>query len=389
MDRQLRPAPRLSARFALDRHLDYFTTGENRDYLANEVLVLRYHEAEAAIDAGDALYALLRKTALRSLDDPRRRAELGVTEAMRPLLDWSVTHEWDDFYCGRFDFAGGLDDLPLSLLEFNADTCSLIPETIELQPELLRMAGVNPAPNTLVEALQKRASHLRSELPNEAIIGSHLGYEEDRINLEALLRPFGKPALSAMPLPSVHFDPENGLLLELGPERFLRYDLLVKYFPWDWIGHEEPELWQLLTELITTRRLRVLNPAWAMLLQSKALLVHAYQDEPLHPLLLPAAFHREDLPDPHVGYVRKPIFGRTGDNLLLTLDGQTTTAELGGDYGHQPVIFQELAAFGMDVQHHRYQLSTFQAPHACALCCRRQDDFILDDDAEFVGVGVV
>lgn len=389
MDSRLRPAPPLSAQYVQRAQLRYFTTGDNHDYLADEILLLDQSEIDAALAAGDALFDTLRATARRSFTDPRRRAELGVTDAMRPLLEWSLDNEWDDYYCGRFDFAGGFDELPLSLLEFNADTCSLLPETAVLQPELLRTADLPPAHNELAAALQANARRLlRDGDDPDAVIGSHLGYEEDRLNLHTQLSAFGAQLPIIQELPHLIFDPDEGVLVELGPERFLRYDLLLKYFPWDFVATDEPELWGLLTEMITTRRLRVLNPAWALLLQSKALLVHAYQDDPNNPLLLPAAFRREDLPDPQVGYVRKPLFGRTGDNVTLTLDGRTDTAARPGDYGHQPMIYQELAAFAMDFDQHRYQLSVFQAPRACALCCRRQDDFILDDDAEFVGLGV-
>ena len=392
VDSRLRPARRLSAIFAQRERLQYFTTGDNYDYLADEVLLLEESETEAALRAGDALFELLRDTARRSLEDPRRRALLGVTEVQRPLLEWSVEHEWDDYYCGRFDFSGGIDDIPLHLIEFNADTCSLLPETLYIQPEVLRQADLRAAPNRLAEALRARAERLLAPDPEAPVLATHLGYEEDAVNLRALARPFerkGRTAPLLMELPHLIFDPEEGVLVELGPDDFLRYELLLKYFPWDFAAREEPELWELLEEMITTKKAKVLNPAWSMLLQSKALLAFAYEDHPLHPLLLPTVFRREDLPSAGAGYVTKPVFGRTGENISLFLDGRFVTADRGGDYGDQPVIYQEAAPFAMDVEHYRYQLSVFQAPQACAICCRRQDDFILDDDAEFVSVGML
>ncbi len=124
-----------------------------------------------------------------------------------------------------------------------------------------------------------------------------------------------------------------------------------------------------------------------MLLQSKALLAFAYQDNPSNSLLLPTAFDPADLFQPRRGYVRKPIFGRMGENIMVSLDGRRGDAETRGDYGDQPVIYQERAAFPQDADGHYYQLSVFQAPRACAICCRREEGLILGDDAEFVSVG--
>ena len=49
-----------------------------------------------------------------------------------------------------------------------------------------------------------------------------------------------------------------------------------------------------------------------------------------------------------------------------------------------PVIYQELASFSTDTEGYRYQASVFYTDHPCSLCFRRQDDLIIDDDAEFI-----
>lgn len=389
MDSRLRPAPRLPATYAQQHDLHYFVTGENRDYLADEILLLDQSEVDNVLTAGDTLFKLLVDCAERSLHDPTRRALLGVPERAVPFLKWSLVYERDHYTCGRFDFSGGFDDIPLHLIEFNADTCSLIPETAILQPEILRRAKIDPVTNELAAALQASATKHLAQDPETTVIGAYLGYEEDLHNLRTLLAGFRRGATFPVQMELEHllFDPDEGVLVELGPERYLRYDLLFKYFPWDWVANEEPVLWNSLAELTMNDKLRVLNPAWSMLLQSKALQAFAWEDHPQHPLLLPTVFHREDLPDAEASYVVKPIYGRTGDNVAYHIGGAAAAANA-GDYQNQPVVYQEAAAFNTDLDAHRYQLSVFQAPHACAVCCRRQDDFILDDDAEFVSLGI-
>ncbi|CAH1001286.1 Putative acid--amine ligase YgiC [Neolewinella maritima] len=395
MDKRLVDATPPRDRFVSKRGLDYFTTGENHDYLADEILLLLPTEADRAMQAGNELFDQLRQTARRSLSDPARLKLLGIPDWARPLLEWSVEHEWDDYLFGRFDFAGGIDGTPLRLIEFNADTCSLLPETAVLQPEVLKRSGVKrAAPNTLSADLTAALTRIGSSRKGMKGLFAHLGYPEDALNTQFLAdraRDARWKDVRVEALPDITFDPDNGMVAETTSGELTRYYYLTKYFPWDWVALEESALWEMLEEMIVEQFVRVLNPVWSLLLQSKALMVFAYQDHPGNPLLLPTAFDPADLPDPRRGYVRKPVFGRTGQNVKVSLDGRRADAERPGDYGHLPFVYQELAAFATDADadKQRYQLSTFMAPRASALCCRRQDGLILDDDAEFVSLGLL
>ncbi|MGB3801588.1 MAG: glutathionylspermidine synthase family protein, partial [Lewinella sp.] len=352
MDDRLIDAPQRPERFARKRGLDYFTTGENHDYLADEILLLRSQEADAALAAGDTAYGLLRDTARRCLTDPNRLAKLGIPDWCRPLLEWSVENEWDDFLFGRFDLAGGVDGHPLQLLEFNADTCSLLPETGMLQPEVLRKNKVKqPAPNNLIGSLEARLRAIGDARKGTHGLFAHLGYPEDELNVDFLAdraRAVGWKQVLTAPLPDATFDPDNGLAADPKPGKTTRYYYLMKFFPWDWIALEESALWEMLEEMIVKHFVRVVNPAWTMLLQSKALLAYAWQDNPGHPLLLPTAFDPADLPNPRLGYVRKPVFGRNGENVMVSLDGRRSDATRDGDYGDLPVVYQQLASFATD-----------------------------------------
>ncbi|MEM9930643.1 MAG: glutathionylspermidine synthase family protein [Bacteroidota bacterium] len=372
--------------------LTYYTTGETEEYLADEILSVTPAEASAAIRAGDEAWQLLRSCARRSVFDETRLAGLGIPDFAVPLLQWSLENEWDNFLVGRFDFAGGLDDLPLKLIEFNADTASLLPETTIFQPEVIRKAGLRPAPNDLLSTLEATARRLGGGRKDTAVAAAHLGSLDDSHNTDVLARIATAAKwwrVDNMMLPSLEINPDEGVFFESAPDRWIHYGSLIKFFPWDFAAFEEPDLWEYLAELVMAKKLRVFNPAWTMLLQSKALLAYAWQDNPGHPLLLPTAFDPADLPRPLDGYVRKPVFGRMGENIEIVMNGRNVVAATSGDYGQGPVIYQELAAFATDRDDHRYQLSTYQAPTACALCCRRQDDLIIDDDGEFVSLALL
>ncbi|MFT6001101.1 MAG: glutathionylspermidine synthase [Neolewinella sp.] len=392
VDNRLTDAPRLKDRWLRKQGLSYYAEGENEEYLADEILSLNSGEATAAMRAGDEAWNLLRACARKSVYLEDRLQGLGIPDFAIPLLKWSVENEWDNFLVGRFDFAGGLDNLPLKLIEFNADTASLLPETTVLQPEIISKAGLKPAPNHLFAALEANARRLGGGRKDTAIVAAHLGSDDDRHNTEVLARiaiaaKWGR--VDNIMLPDLEINPDEGVFHEAKPDRWIHYGTMMKFFPWDFAALEEPDLWEYLAELVMAKKLRVFNPAWTMLLQSKALMAYAWEDNPGHPLLLPTAFDPADLPRPLDGYVRKPVFGRMGENIEMVMNGRNVTATTEGDYGKGPVIYQETAPFATDGDKHLYQLSTYQAPQACALCCRRQDDLIIDDDAEFVSLALL
>ena len=390
MDSRLREAPALPHKFFQKNGLEYYASGENHDYLSDEILLLDRDQEATALRVGDELFELLRTTAKRCLLSPERLAKLGITEGARPLVQWSVENEWADYSFGRFDFSGGMDGLPLQLLEFNADTCSLLPETLIIQPEMVKAAGFQPLHNSVEYTLRDQFSRIKKARGKAIAAGAYLGHEDDELNLAALLKVAKDAGWKAdmIELPELIFEEEGGLLVEKGDDDYARYYYLFKFFPWDWAMREEPRLWELLDKLCTGHLVRVINPAWTMLLQNKGLLAYAWLDNPGHPALLPTAFDPADLPNPRAGYVRKPLFGRMGENVMVSRTGQGVDAESRGDYGGQPVVYQQLAQFGTDDEDYRYQLSVFQTPQASGLCCRRQQGLILGDDAEFVPLGV-
>lgn len=104
---------------------------------------------------------------------------------------------------------------------------------------------------------------------------------------------------------------------------------LVKLYPWDWLLAENfgPHL--------GAAPIRLIEPAWKMLLANKASLVALWRRFPGHPALLPAAFDRAEIAGPAV---RKPLWGREGANLRL--EGAGGIIETDGPYGAGPMIWQ-------------------------------------------------
>lgn len=365
-------------------------------YLTNEVVVMSATEADAYADAANELLEMLVAAGQRVIDQ-NRFPELGIPANLVDL----IRHSWDDdrhiLLYGRFDLAGS--DSGVKLIEFNADTATCLPETAVVQYAHLRANGLDDDQqfNGLFEALVSQFTELKTQNADltptlllsamrDAAAGEGQAIHEDDTNV-ALLGEAAREAgfeVAFAYIDEVEFSAEEGIYrFEKGPDgspQFTRYDFWFKLAPWESIAEDEPELTAILTQLVKGRKALVLNPAYALLFQSKAILAILWELYPNHPLLL----RTETKPLAGMPSVEKVLFGREGANIrLLDANGQPTqTAE--GDYGDYSKIYQQYVDFPTDAAGHRYQAGVFFAGEACALGFRR-GGAILDNTAQFVG----
>jgi glutathionylspermidine synthase len=113
---------------------------------------------------------------------------------------------------------------------------------------------------------------------------------------------------------------------------------LFKLYPWEWLTREEfgPHL--------LARTMRVIEPAWKMVLSNKAILPVLWEMFPDHPNLLPASFEPGRFA---TDYVKKPIYSREGANVSINARGELIEAP--GEYGEEGFIwqaYQRLPRFG-------------------------------------------
>jgi len=380
----------LDAVIVKDLELEWLTTGENEEYLSNEFLQMTTKEVDALREASEISYRILLKAAEHAVKQGEWKL-LGIPPHAIDLVKYSLANEMDTHLLGRFDFSGGMDGVPIKLLEINADTCSLLAETAYIQEQQWKeeeeKLGGSPY-NPLIEELIERFRRIINQNPDRdpTLLISTLGYEEDWINADVVAeaaREAGFEEVESAILERVIFSPEEGIFLEEEDGAFVRYDFWYKFIPWDFIAYEEPNLFDDLERLIIDKKVVVLNPAYTMLLQSKALLKYAYDLYPENPYLLKTTFSAADFPD--FKYVAKPIYGRMGENISFYDGKPEPIYKTEGDYDDLPVVYQELAPFNFDLEGHRYQPSIFWTGMTAGLCFRRQDDLVIDDDAEFVG----
>jgi glutathionylspermidine synthase len=394
VDKLLLPAKQPSSAWMAGEGLKFLTTGENSDYFAEELVLFSAFSAQKLQDVALEGYKILLDAAYH-VDKNNLWKEVGIPQNAIELVKHSLHHELNTHLIGRFDFSGGIDSDTVKILEFNADTFSLLAETCWVQPHILQQSGrdFRPIVNQTEQLLTAHFKRILAAHPNKEpnLLLSWMGYEEDLLNLEVVAkaaRNAGFKQAQHMLLERIVFSPDEGIFVELGRDNFRQYDFFFKMVPWDFIAYDEPELMNILTDLVLNDLAVVINPACSMLLQSKGLLKIAHQMHPNHPNFLKTTNKAADFPDNR--YVEKPVFGRVGDNVRIFTGKNKPEQENDGDYGHLPKVYQELATLEYDGEEYYYQPSIYWVGgDAAGICVRRQEDLIIDDDAEFIASGTM
>lgn len=366
---------------------DWMLGSDTLPYLTHELVSINQTEAQAYYDAANDLYELFVEAG-QAVIDQERFAELGIPENLIELIKLSWNDDRHLHLYGRFDLAGGIDGKPIKLIEFNADTATCIPETGIVQWAHLKANGLDEAAqfNTLYESLVENFEILRnlnSDLTPTLLVSAMRDTPEDDANVQVI----GEAAKEAgfdveyAYVDEVEFSPSEGLFRQ-NPQNgtFERFDFWFKLVPWEYIAWEEPDLADILTQVVKNRKTVIINPAYTLLFQSKAILKVLWELNPNHPLLL----QTQAQPLAGKASVRKVLFGREGANVEILDPQGNATDQAEGEYGEQDSIYQEYVEFPVDPQGNRYQAGVFFAGEGCGLGFRRGGK-ILDNSAQFSG----
>lgn len=366
---------------------DWMLGSDTLPYLTHELVSINQTEAQAYYDAANDLYELFVEAG-QAVIDQERFAELGIPENLIELIKLSWNDDRHLHLYGRFDLAGGIDGKPIKLIEFNADTATCIPETGIVQWAHLKANGLDEAAqfNTLYESLVENLEILRnlnSDLTPTLLVSAMRDTPEDDANVQVI----GEAAKEAgfdveyAYVDEVEFSPSEGLFRQNSQNgTFERFDFWFKLVPWEYIAWEEPDLADILTQVVKNRKTVIINPAYTLLFQSKAILKVLWELNPNHPLLL----QTQAQPLAGKASVRKVLFGREGANVEMLDPQGKATDQAEGEYGEQDSIYQEYVEFPVDPQGNRYQAGVFFAGEGCGLGFRRGGK-ILDNSAQFSG----
>ncbi len=367
----------------------WYTSPQDKSYVADELVVVSEKEGDAYYNAANELY-----------DMYVQAGQHVIERKLYPLLDIPanlvemIENSWEDdshfHLLGRFDLAGGLDGLPIKLIEFNADTPSLIFEVALVQWLLLKHNKLKEENqfNNLYEAIKESFGRLKAHHPV-------FGKQDDRIPhaLFSCLEDAGEEDENTARLieeiayeagfitgfdyvEKVFFGAEEGILDQEGSA----FDYWFKLLPYEYICVYEPELAVLLTEIICRRRCILLNPPYTLLFQSKMIMKILWDLFPNHPLLLETDM--KILPGKKC--VEKPTFSREGANIRILDAGQNVIDARDGDYAMYGKIYQAWADLPQDTEGRLYQAGVFFSHEACGLGFRREKGIIYNQ-SQFAG----
>lgn len=333
---------------------------ENTEYLVKKQLIkISEQEAKAYYDAANTLYEMyegateyvMKNELFDSLDIPKK---------LIPQIKKSWKYERQNHLYGRFDLSGGIDGLPIKLIEFNADTPTLLVESTLVQLMLLEdnLLTHNTQFNNIYEYVSrkfKKMAESKKGVYSRILFTCVEGNDEEKQTVK-LIEKMAQDA---------GFVTEFAYLEDVDLHR--EYEFFFKLYPW-----EDMEDFEVGKDVC------MLNPAYTLLHQSKGMLAILYKLFPDSPYLLETDFNELD-----GKYVKKTMFGREGANIEIHEDGKVLNAR-DGVYGDYKSIYQRYAKFAQDENGVYYQAGVFYSDGACGLGFRRGSE-ILDNASQFIG----
>ncbi|MFV3131217.1 glutathionylspermidine synthase family protein [Niveispirillum sp. KHB5.9] len=357
MNRQsLRPRPDWRARMeALGFDFHTIPTQEDPSGLywdESACWVFSEQEIDLLDDAATELHRLCLAAAGRIVDE-RLYPLLNIPDFAVPAIEasWQRHKAGKEFSLyGRFDLAyggPGHGDGSPKLLEYNADTPTGLYEASVAQWAWLEEVfpegdQFNSIHEGLVEQWRALAGgggtlHLTCAMPHAEDEGT-LRYLQDTA-IEAGL------ATKSIALSDIGWTVEEddrdrrGFFTDLEEQEI---HSLFKLTPWEWMVADE--FGGKLLDLSRRDALRVVEPAWKMLLSNKGLLAVLWEMYPGHPNLVEAHFDRSRFA-PGTRVAAKPLLGREGAGISIATLGEGGRAErvemqVAGPYGAEGYVYQ-------------------------------------------------
>ncbi len=353
------------------------------EYIVPEGIFLYQDEVDDFKKASDATYKMFEE----ELEEIVRRRDFRFLNLPTKMIDL-IIHSFQKQHqhlIGRFDFSGGINELPIKLLEFNADMPTLLPESITIQN------GFNPIMNgQSFSELQWRLEVAFNKLFvkennfSKTMLGSSLGNAEDVANVDLIMQAAHKEGFETYyaDLPEVTFAQNEGVFVEDQAGNYVRFDYFLKLVPWEFICFEEPGLMDDLHNLVLNDLVYVINPAHTMVYQSKAFLARLSSKYDSDYLLKTSTNQRDFAGWPHV---RKAAYGRLGENITIYDSTGRVVEETEGNLDLSHCIYQEFADLYKDDFGEYYQPGVYNIlGSAAGLSFRRADRLIVDNDCQFI-----
>jgi glutathionylspermidine synthase len=250
-----------------------------------------------------------------------------IPEGFHVLIERSWEADEKSLY-GRFDLSWDGSGDP-KMLEYNADTPTALLEASVVQWYWLQ--DVHPKAdqfNSIHEKLVERWKDMRAQLPADGRVyfAADADSAEDMGNLDYLRDTATQAGIEALAIDIADIGWNGKRFVDMEGRTMAA---LFKLYPWEWMARES------FGENLFNGNMRVIEPAWKMLLSNKALLPVLWEMFPGHPNLLAASFEPGKFA---TDFVKKPIYSREGANVSISANDETIEAP--GEYGEEGFIWQ-------------------------------------------------
>jgi glutathionylspermidine synthase len=257
--------------------------------------------------------------------DRKLYAQFAIPDRFIPLIVNSWERE-DLSLHGRFDLRYDGSGDP-KMYEYNADTPTSLLEASVAQWYWLR--DVYPKLDQFNSIHEKLIARWKeSGLTGTVHFACTADHAEDIANTRYMQDVATQAGLQTKFLTMTDIGWDGRRFVDLQGETIT---MLYKLYPWEWMLDEQ------FADHLPGEPWHVAEPAWKMILSNKAILPILWELFPGHPNLLPAYFSSDPLGD---NYVRKPMQGREGANVLLRMSGQQV--ETDGEYGQEGFVYQQV-----------------------------------------------
>lgn len=237
----------------------------------------------------------------------------------------------DPYIIGRFDLMFDSTTKSIKMLEYNADTPTLLIETslvqwFWLQEKFPKLDQFNSVHEKLLDAMTVIKTRIPGAEP--VYFSAFTTALEEYRHSQYYMDVAGQAGIEArfIDIPDIGWSPQ-GYFTDLDEKR-IRF--LHKLYPWEWMATDA------FGEKMTLDTVGVLEPVWKMLLSNKALLPLLWKLFPNHPNLLPCYWSPEKL---NGNYVAKPILAREGANISIHRS-EREVVSTPGSYADTPLVYQ-------------------------------------------------
>jgi glutathionylspermidine synthase len=338
------------------------------------------------IDRIEAATTELYDLCLKAIDHviaQRLLPSFGYDPATIALIEQSWSRRgWQPTFYARFDLA--YDGRDIKLLELNGDTPTSLVEAAVVQwwwleerfPDADQFNSIH---EKLVAALGVwRRNAGAADVLHLTCVTPHL---EDEGTIEYLAAAAEEAGVETQ------FVALGDIGLRSGPGDETFVDMaeqpirsLFKLVPWEWLLADP--FGQALAREASAERIGSIEPAWKMVASNKMLLATLKELFPASPYLLDATVSAE-IAAGYGDYVRKPVRGREGANVILIEAGQTV-ANNPGAYGDDLFVYQRRARLLEADGNYTVLGSWVVNREACGMGVRESRSPITDNLARFV-----